>query len=247
VVEIGSTLREARERQGLERADVERATRIRQRYLLALEDERFELLPGLAYAKGFLRVYADFLGLEEQPLVAEFNARFPEAEQPEVAQPRSRPRRARTWLAPPAPRLAVPATILVAVLLGLLAWHPGGARHPAPAQRQSPAKSRPNRPAPVVQHRVHNAAPTAGHLVLHARGPCWLFVRVGSPVGPVLYEATLQPGETLRYTLAARRPQLWIRIGAPPNLALSLNGRPLAAFTGGPRNIFTTRNGVRPA
>ena len=48
MVEIGSTLREARERQGFERGDVERETRIRERYLAALEEERFELLPARA-------------------------------------------------------------------------------------------------------------------------------------------------------------------------------------------------------
>ena len=51
-------------------------TRIPRRYLHALEDERFELLPGSAYAKGFLRVYADYLGLDGQLFVDEYNARF---------------------------------------------------------------------------------------------------------------------------------------------------------------------------
>src|SRR5713226_5090425 len=70
--EIGSTLREARERQAFELADVERATKIRLRYLAALEEERFERLPGGAYAKGFLRSYAEFLGLEGQLFVDEY-------------------------------------------------------------------------------------------------------------------------------------------------------------------------------
>src|SRR5919197_705017 len=62
--EIGSTLREARTRQELELGDAERATRIRARYLGALEEERFDQLPAEAYAKAFLRTYADFLGLD---------------------------------------------------------------------------------------------------------------------------------------------------------------------------------------
>ena len=53
--EIGSSLRDARTRRELELSQIERETRIRSRYLQALEDERFELLPGEAYAKGFLR------------------------------------------------------------------------------------------------------------------------------------------------------------------------------------------------
>ena len=62
--EIGSSLREARMRRQLELSQIERDTRIRAKYLLALEDDRFEVLPGLAYAKGFLRTYADYLGLD---------------------------------------------------------------------------------------------------------------------------------------------------------------------------------------
>jgi len=50
VFEIGSRLREARERHGLELADVERETRIRARWLRALEEERFDLLPDRAAA-----------------------------------------------------------------------------------------------------------------------------------------------------------------------------------------------------
>src|SRR5438445_1069806 len=84
VVEIGGALRAARERRGLGLGQVERETRIRERYLAALEEERFELLPARAYAKGFLRVYADFLGLDGRLIVEEFNARFPEAQQPEL-------------------------------------------------------------------------------------------------------------------------------------------------------------------
>ena len=74
--EIGATLREARERRGLTAEDVHRSLRIRARYLQALEDERWELLPGEAYAKGFLRSYAEFLGLEGSLFVDELKARI---------------------------------------------------------------------------------------------------------------------------------------------------------------------------
>jgi Helix-turn-helix domain len=64
--EIGSSLREARERQHLDFGEVERMTKIRGKYLRALEDERFELLPAQTYVKGFLRTYAEVLGLDGQ-------------------------------------------------------------------------------------------------------------------------------------------------------------------------------------
>jgi cytoskeletal protein RodZ len=60
---IGARLREARMRQGLEIADCAAATRIRERYLVAIEDGRFESLPDPAYVNGFVRAYASHLGV----------------------------------------------------------------------------------------------------------------------------------------------------------------------------------------
>ena len=68
--EIGGSLREARLKRNLTPADVQKAIRIRDRYLQALEEERWELLPGDAYVKGFLRTYADYLGLDGNLYVA---------------------------------------------------------------------------------------------------------------------------------------------------------------------------------
>ena len=126
MVEIGSALRAARERRGLELGEVERETRIRERYLGALEEERFELLPARAYAKGFLGVYAEFLGLDGRLLVEEFNARFPEAEQPELAPPPASATYAHAW-ARRLPGLLVAG--LAVALRGALAWRFSAAPH----------------------------------------------------------------------------------------------------------------------
>ena len=72
---IGESLREARARRGIELSDVERATKIRVKYLRAMEEERWELLPGAAYARGFLRTYGSFLGLDGKALVEEYGHR----------------------------------------------------------------------------------------------------------------------------------------------------------------------------
>jgi cytoskeleton protein RodZ len=115
VFEIGSSLREARERQKLELSQVEGATRIRARYLQAFEDERFDILPGAAYAKGFLGTYADCLGLDAQQFVAEYNTRFAPTEEPQAAAP-VRIRRPRRLLGL---RLLI---VPVALAVGLVAW-----------------------------------------------------------------------------------------------------------------------------
>ncbi|MGH2522530.1 MAG: helix-turn-helix domain-containing protein [Anaerolineales bacterium] len=69
---IGQRLRAAREGKGCSLEDVERITRIRARHLAALEADEFAALPSESHAKGFLRNYAEFLGLEAAPLLARY-------------------------------------------------------------------------------------------------------------------------------------------------------------------------------
>ena len=70
--DIGGELTRAREGRGLTLENAERDTRISQRYLQALEDERFDVIPAPVYARGFLRSYAQYLGLDPGPLLARF-------------------------------------------------------------------------------------------------------------------------------------------------------------------------------
>jgi cytoskeleton protein RodZ len=108
VFEIGNSLREARVRRGVEFAQAELATKIRGKYLRALEDEQFEVLPAQTYVKGFLRTYAEYLGLDGQLYVDEYNSRFVAggAHEPHIARrSAARPqRRLRPQSRPPARR-----------------------------------------------------------------------------------------------------------------------------------------------
>jgi hypothetical protein len=74
--EIGDQLRETRLRNRIDITDVEAATKIRAKYLRALENEEWELLPGPTFVKTFLRTYADYLGLDARNLVEEYRARY---------------------------------------------------------------------------------------------------------------------------------------------------------------------------
>jgi len=92
---IGERLREARMRQGRDITEVEAATKIRAKYLRALENDEFSMLPGTTYVKSFLRTYAEYLGLDAHLLVEEFRAQHEprgEEEVPSFAPPaRTRP------------------------------------------------------------------------------------------------------------------------------------------------------------
>lgn len=68
MVEIGATLKKAREEREISLAEVEEAIKIKRFYLEALEKEEFEELPGLVYAVGFLKNYARYLKLESSEI-----------------------------------------------------------------------------------------------------------------------------------------------------------------------------------
>jgi cytoskeleton protein RodZ len=237
--EIGSTLREARTRRELTLRDAQEATRIRLKHLAALEDERFDELPEEVYVKGFLRAYADYLGLDGELFVAEFNSRL------EAIRPPPPPE--------PGPRLARPALNMRAALLGtacaialaagVLAWrYAGGSEGRAPSITSSPSTVRTKASAPPVQPTRERAEGT--RLVLTAaRGDCWLSVRKGSPEGRLLFQGMLLHGESLRFI----SKRLWVRMGAPWNLRARLNGRAVTGLPADTGNVVVTRAGLRPA
>jgi hypothetical protein len=213
--EIGSSLREARVRQQLELSDVERATRIRPRYLNALEEEQFDALPGPAYAKGFLRTYAHYLGLDGDRFVDEYSRRHATEEEPAATPPvrirRRRSVRDRRLLALP----------VAAALVGLVVWQLiplGGNRAATPSAPAPPAPTT----APITRP-LERALSVARLALVAARGPCWLSVHVGSATGGLVYEQTLEQGRSARFV----SKRLWIRIGAPWNLDATLNGKPV--------------------
>jgi cytoskeleton protein RodZ len=70
--QVGQRLREARTQRGIQLNEVERATKIRLRFLRAIEDDCWDELPSAADARGFISAYASFLGLDEQALVDEY-------------------------------------------------------------------------------------------------------------------------------------------------------------------------------
>ena len=94
--DIGETLRETRMRRRIDMTEVEAATKIRAKYLRALENEEWDLLPGPTYVKSFLRTYADALGLDGKRLVEEYklqHERLSDVELQPIVPPGQRDRR----------------------------------------------------------------------------------------------------------------------------------------------------------
>ena len=119
--QIGASLRDARRRLGLEVKEVEEQTKIRARYIRALENEEWDTLPGPAYIRGFLRTYGAMLGLDGEMLADEYRRRHEGAPQPgsPAAEPLLSERR-RQGVRPPS-RGPLIAIVLLAIFLVLLA------------------------------------------------------------------------------------------------------------------------------
>jgi cytoskeleton protein RodZ len=247
VFEIGNSLREARLRQGFELPRVEADTKIRAKYLRALEEEHFDVLPGDTYVKGFLRTYAEFLGLDGQLYVDEYNSRFAREEEFPVQSPsarRPRPRRMESNFVVVALAGIVAVTILVVV-----AWKFGSSGEPTSADLLNGGGLTTRTQSSTTTGGTETQAPARrsafrARLVLTADGgDCWMQVRARSASGELLYEGTLQQGQAQRF---AKWKRLWVQLGAPAYLNAKLNGNPVK-FPTRPAIVVVTAKDVRVA
>ncbi len=117
--EIGTSLREARARRQLGYDQIEAETKIRAKYIRCMEDEQFDVLPSGTYVRGFLRTYADYLGLDGQLYVDEYNSRFGDI--PDERSPPPRAAAAAAQREPNAVLVALAGIVAVGVLL-FAAW-----------------------------------------------------------------------------------------------------------------------------
>jgi cytoskeletal protein RodZ len=218
VFEIGNSLREARLRRQIEFAEAEYGTKIRGKYLRALEDERFELLPSHTYVKGFLRSYAEYLGLDGQLYVDEYNSRYVTGEEdtqmratrrvPAAKARRTERRESNIVL------LALTAIGLVTALV-IVAWRFGGVEDEPVRGLTTPQQQQQVTPTP-------QAAGTARLELRATRGDSYMIVRSGSAVGEgnVLYQGTLERNQKQRFDSRV----LWLRLETPENVLVKLNG-----------------------
>jgi len=228
VFDIGSSLREARTRQDLDFPELEQLTKIRPKYLRALEDEQFEVLPAPTYVRGFLRSYAEALGLDGQPFVDEYNSRFAVGEEdiPVRTRRAPQPRRDRSRRESHMVALALLGIAIVFALV-IAAWRFGG---PEPEQVPGLNVQGQNPTAPSA---------TRGRAVLLVRasaGGSWMEVRAGSASGRLLYSGTLEQGQSKRFVAQT----LQLALAKPANVLVRLNGKS-ASLPDGTAFVVTSR------
>ena len=245
--EIGNSLREARYRQQLELSDVELATKIRGRYLQALEEENFDALPAQTYVKGFLRTYADYLGLDGQLYLDEYNSRYAvgedEPREPVVARRSSTVHQRHRRLERRGVLLALGGIAVVCAFFIAAFKFSSGTDNNPPIPNLGTTTAKKQAPAKKKQRKVARAA-RIRFFVVATRGNCWMDVRNYSASGKTLYTGTLQDGQSQRFV--ARR--LWISFGNPGNVKAAVNGTSVS-LPGNGRSVMVlvTARGVSVA
>lgn len=232
--EIGRRLREARERKGLSLAAAEEGTKIRRKYLEALEAGRREDLPQEVYIRGYIRTYGNFLGLDGQRLLQEYRQAEGEtagAPPPAAgAAPRVRVRpgarhgRRRQREGGRGLWLALALVVAAGVALAWLAFAPAGRPADAPPVTTQPVTEPPPPPPPPVQAPQPQPEP--------APPPSPQVVR-GQPEGNAV-PVTVTPGP-IQLRLSIRPPQAWVSVQVDGKVVLA------GTFPGGTVREFTAQ------
>lgn len=228
-IPFGAWLRQQREMREITLREISDATKISLRYLQALEDERFDLLPAIVFAKGFLRQYAKYVGLDSDEAVNRFLVarRGDEPEPDDEERDRSEPIPLRgSGLGPWKNVLLV--ALVAAVLLALVFLVPrlmhngtsgGGATPPpgvAPPEVRKPPMPAPPPPPPKSAEQVPLT------VTLDFRQDCWVEASVDGE--PRVAEMRVQ-GESLQ--LQAQK-KVDLRLGDAGAVDIEVNGKPYA-------------------
>jgi cytoskeleton protein RodZ len=221
MADIGSTLREARMRERIDISEVEAQTKIRAKYLRAIENEEWDLLPGPIYAKSFLRTYSDYLGLDSRMLLDEFRRRYEHPSEHD-ARPagripaRERDRRPRRS---PVPSWAPIGVVIVAILailyvVGLTQSSQTSTNARKPATRHHAARAVPPTTSPAT------VAPTRVTLRLVPTSPVYVCLVNGGGT-KLINEQTFAAGQTIPTETSSR---LLLTLGNA-SVQMKVNGR----------------------
>lgn len=241
-MDIGDKLKSARETMGFTLDEVEEETKIRRKYLKALEEEQFHILPGPVYARAFLKNYAKYLRLDVDELLAEFNRRFKVETAPEPSGPVGEEQSGRNVLGLTGRRFY---PILAVVILGLAvtvyfaALETGfgrpvdqareGGSQGAPAQNQNQPVEGENPQAPAGQPQPGENAPAAAgvNVTLSVKERrSWIRVVVdGNPA----FQGILDEGQS---KIFEGSDKIYVRLGDAGAVEVLVNGENLGRLGG---------------
>ncbi|HWE15356.1 MAG TPA: helix-turn-helix domain-containing protein [Solirubrobacteraceae bacterium] len=227
MADIGATLREARMRAKIDISEVERRTKIRAKYLRAIENEEWDLLPGEVYVKSFLRTYGDFLGLDSRQLMDDYKRGYERPSDHELRPitPRSRERDRRPRR-PHIPSWAVIGLVLLGVVVALffVGRKPGGPT-PSTGTHADTSHHRQRSHQGVGSRATAKAKvpPTRVRLQLVATGQVYVCLVDGAGK-PLIPGVIFSPGQTIPTKASSK---LLLTLGNA-SVRMRVNGKPVA-------------------
>jgi hypothetical protein len=249
---IGDTLRQTRTRQRIDIRTVEADTKVRAKYLRALENEEWDLLPGPAYARGFLRTYAQYLGLDADALVDEYRRAVETSLGPDAPQifaepvlehhrrPGEEPRR------PWASRIAVIAAlgavaVIVLLVLGLTGGSGNKGRHHGHKHGKGDHHQQASGGANGGASGSGPSKPITVALVTHDDMLICLVPRHGRPV--IDSQTLISGAKEGPFAPPAAGYRLDLDSGGA--VTLTVNGTPHAVHSKGPATFMVSSNGIQ--
>jgi cytoskeleton protein RodZ len=239
--DIGSTLREARMRARIDITEVETRTKIRAKYLRAIENEEWDLLPGPVYVKSFLRTYGDYLGVDSRMLIDEYKRRYERPAEhetrPIAALGRERERQSRGPLLPP---WLLIAGVLVVVVVVLYLLGNSGSQKP-----NTPTTAAQTTPPPHRHrhHKRHVIPPPPATVKLQLTPTGTVYVCLVNAAGTKLIdEQTYSLGDTIPTETA---PELLLTLGNA-EVTMKVNGKSVPVPSASPIRLELTPTGVKP-
>lgn len=221
---IGENLKNARMKKGYSFEFIEEATKIRTKYLQALENEEYDVLPGPVYAKAFLRTYAKFLELNTDEIIEEYNTAKTPPTTPVIENQKDKELQPITEGSGKKWRYLV-AGLAVVSLLAFKSWYNTGNR---------PEDNKPELPKTAQEQQKPNNANTRTpdnkesqqiqgvRVVLKVTNdPSWMQVVAD---GNTVFSGTVRPGEMKDFQA---QEKIFLHVGNAGAVQVNVNGKDL--------------------
>ena len=254
MADIGTTLREARIRARIDISEVEARTKIRAKYLRAIENEEWDLLPGPVYVKSFLRTYGDFLGVDSRGLVDEYKRRYerPADQDMRPIAPLGRERERKRRRSSRFGRIAAVVVVLAVVAVALFVVGSLSGNNTTTTTSSTPSTTGASNPASTTTHSTTTARkhkhrpppppkPTTVTLKLVPTSSIYVCVEdgTGKKLIPGLVYAA---GQTIPTETASK---LMITLGNP-SVQMKVNGKTVPVAQGSPIGYELTPGKTSP-
>lgn len=230
---VGEILRSEREKKGLSIKDIEKATSIRALYLTAIEDDNYGVIPGEVYLKGFIRNYANHLGLDAKELLNLYRQVKVPVDSVKANDEHIEPTNGQTNQPLQQTKICCKGKTKKLILAGLAGvviigsvWWMLGNRVNQPPKQTKPAPTVPTLPsqpmtpsAPVPQQPISQNKPIV--IIAKYTDACWTLVIAD---GKEIYEGIPRVGETLTWDAQSN---LTVQLGNASGVEMTYNGQSL--------------------